>query len=588
MMSNTPLLHKLLVAAGFLLVASGLGLAVWATIQFAGAPGPTPLTAAGATGDVTANPAAASVGRDAAAATGVSGHDVRSVPTPSTAPALPVHLGAGVAAGLRTALAGLTVADTVIVTATDEVTAPIRFGITPVTGAPVYTETFVAATRFDTVAPVIRWPELQANWAGRAMTYTVVAVLSDTLPALTQVLGPAGPAVAGVATADELVARAWQDRTTAVILPFEQLVPRLAVLAIDGQNPLENANHFDPSRYPLVVRTYAQVDAVEPASQTLAAQLLAALPAGNRDPDKLTVVAMTGVTAMTRQTADQMERLGPAWPAEVVGPELASADITHISNEVPFVPGCVPNTDPDNFNFCSKPEYMATLAASGADIIGLTGNHQNDFGRENAKVSLDIYEKAGLPVYGGGRNKEAAFTPLVITHNGNRLAFLGANSYGPKMAWATDTEPGAAEFDLAILSYLIRQLKEDDKADVVLAELQYQESYDTQPLADQRQDFGALTRAGADIVTGVQSHVPQGMEFLDGKLILYGLGNLYFDQMWDQATREGMIVKHTIYDGRHLGTQILTTLLFDYGQPRWTTAAQRASVLNRVFANSYW
>jgi poly-gamma-glutamate capsule biosynthesis protein CapA/YwtB (metallophosphatase superfamily) len=51
----------------------------------------------------------------------------------------------------------------------------------------------------------------------------------------------------------------------------------------------------------------------------------------------------------------------------------------------------------------------------------------------------------------------------------------------------------------------------------VLAELQYQESYDTQPLADQRQDFTALVRAGADIVTGVQSHVPQGIEFSDGR-----------------------------------------------------------------------
>jgi poly-gamma-glutamate capsule biosynthesis protein CapA/YwtB (metallophosphatase superfamily) len=51
------------------------------------------------------------------------------------------------------------------------------------------------------------------------------------------------------------------------------------------------------------------------------------------------------------------------------------------------------------------------------------------------------------------------------------------------------------------------------------------------PLYDQR-DFNALVRAGADIVTGVQSHVPQGMEFTDGRLVLYGLGNLFFDQMF--------------------------------------------------------
>jgi hypothetical protein len=52
--------------------------------------------------------------------------------------------------------------------------------------------------------------------------------------------------------------------------------------------------------------------------------------------------------------------------------------------------------------------------------------------------------------------------------------------------------------------------------------------------------------------------------------VLYGLGNLYFDQMFDRSTREGLVVEHTIYDGKHVGTQLLTTLLYDYGQPRWT------------------
>jgi poly-gamma-glutamate synthesis protein (capsule biosynthesis protein) len=138
------------------------------------------------------------------------------------------------------------------------------------------------------------------------------------------------------------------------------------------------------------------------------------------------------------------------------------------------------------------------------------------------------------------------------------------------------------------MSATIRNIKEQDRADVVLAELQYQESYDVRPLVDQRDNFNALVRAGADIVTGVQSHVPQAMEFTDGKLILYGLGNLYFDQMWGQTTREGLVVKHTIHRGRHLSTQVLTTLLYDYGQPRWTTTEQRASILRRVFGASFW
>ena len=121
---------------------------------------------------------------------------------------------------------------------------------------------------------------------------------------------------------------------------------------------------------------------------------------------------------------------GPAWPAEVVGPELAAADITAISNEVPFVPDCETNPDDENLVFCSKPEYMATLRASGADIIVLTGNHQNDYGYEDALISLDIYAEEGLPVYGGGADKSAALAPLLIEHNGNKLA-LGSAAERP-------------------------------------------------------------------------------------------------------------------------------------------------------------
>jgi poly-gamma-glutamate synthesis protein (capsule biosynthesis protein) len=475
------------------------------------------------------------------------------------------------------------------VTEVDNGAAAIYFDWQAEGGEAVYEQTFAVATRFDTIFPTMTLAALQETWRGDTTNYAAVAVLSDTLPALVQVLGAEGPTVSGYAAYEEVASAAWSEVETLVLAPFDFLTPDLVVLAIDGQNPVENAKRFESSHYPLVATLYLHGSgALSPQQQAVADAVLDAFPNGNREPERLTVVAMTGVTAMCRLTAQEMDRRGYEWPAEVVGPELAAADITHISNEVPFVPGCETNIDPNNLVFCSKPEYMAALTASGVDVIGLTGNHQNDFGRANALVSLDFYEEAGLPIYGGGRNKDEAFAPFYMEHNGNRLAFLGANSYGPSFAWATDSQPGSAPFDLAIMSATIRNVKAQGRADVVLAELQYQETYDVRPIVDQRQDFNALVAAGADIVTGVQSHVPQAVEFTDGKLILYGLGNLYFDQMWDQATREGMIVKHTIYRGRHISTQILTTLLYDYGQPRWTTPEQRTSILGRVFAASYW
>ncbi|MBV7338708.1 CapA family protein [Chloroflexi bacterium TSY] len=462
-------------------------------------------------------------------------------------------------------------------------------------GQPFYEQIFAAASRFDTIGPSITLANIRELWGAStendravALDFEAISVLTNTLPALNQLLGKPGILVFGFDTVDEVIAAARSDQPTLVLLPFEELHPILTVMTVDGQNPVENTNKFDPRLYPLAVTYFAHRSPMTKRQEAELERLIEQLPTSNRNPQRLTVIAMTGVTAMVRQTAARMDQFGATWPAAVVGSELAKADITHISNEVPFVEGCETNISADNLIFCSKPEYLDALMATGVDIIGLTGNHQNDYGREEALNSLEFYADAQLPVYGGGRNKEEAFAPFYLEHNGNRLAFLGANSYGPRFAWATDNAPGSAEFDLAIMSATIRSIKEKDLADVVLAEVQYQESYGVTPLFDQRQNFTALVRAGADIVTGVQSHVPQAMEFTHGKLILYGLGNLFFDQMYSNPTREGLIVKHTIYEGRHLSTQILTTMLHEYGQPRWATPEERRRILNRVFSASYW
>jgi len=506
-------------------------------------------------------------------------------------PVVTVTIGKGVPSFLLQETQAISTATIVTTTAAQTTPASagvLHFDLDKTDADGTYAYTFAAATRFDTIGVTLTQASLDAIWLGESTQFSAVAVLSETLPLLTALLDDPGAQVRGYATQPEVVEATWSDTPTLALLPFEALEPRLLVLALDGQTPIENSNKFDAKRYPLVAPIYAHVHSADPAEQRAAKTVLASLPPGNRDPSHLTVIAMTGVTAMVRLTAAEMDKRGAGWLAEVVGPELAAADITAISNEVPFVPGCETDTRMDNLTFCSKPEYMEALTDSGVDIIGLTGNHQNDYGRTDALTSLDIYEKAGLPVYGGGRNKEEAFAPLYLEHNGNRLAFLGANSYGPRFAWATDDAPGSAEFDLNIMSATVRNIKALDRAAVVLVEFQYQESYDTTPLVDQRQNFNAVLRAGADIVTGVQSHVPQGLEFTEGKLILYGLGNLFFDQMWSQATREGMIVKHTIYNNRHISTQIFTTLLYDYGQPRWTTPAENAAILKRVFGASYW
>jgi poly-gamma-glutamate synthesis protein (capsule biosynthesis protein) len=94
--------------------------------------------------------------------------------------------------------------------------------------------------------------------------------------------------------------------------------------------------------------------------------------------------------------------------------------------------------------------------------------------------------------------------------------------------------------------------------------------------------------AGADVVTGVQAHAPQAVEFTGDGVILYGLGNLYFDQTWSWPTRTGLVAWHTIYEGRLLNTHLSVTVIDPDFQLRWATPQERRSTLQNVFSASVW
>ncbi len=445
---------------------------------------------------------------------------------------------------------------------------------------PIAERFYAVVVPFATVADDVGLAEVRARWqgAGAGPLYVTEEAADDLLVVL-------GQRAAEVVPVHELLARLAGEPGALGIMPFDQLDPRYKVLTVDGVNVL--SNQLDPQTYPLAVALTA-----EGADRAWLAPLLrgAIQPVTNRDPHRLTTLIMTGVTAMARGTAEKMEQKGYTYPAEVISATLRAADITHVSNEVPFIKGCVVNNTYMNLILCSDYPYWAALEAIGTDIVGLSGNHGNDFGREGARESLQFYKDRGIPVYGSGLNVEEACAPLRWEHNGNRFAFLAALAFEPQSAWATETEPGACYFydNYDRIVTAIRDLSQE--VDIVSVELQYLETYDPFPTPQQVEEFRALRAAGADIVTGVQSHVPQAMEPYGANdpggpgIIVYGLGNLFFDQMWSWETRTGLIARHTIYQGRLVSTEILTTVLEDYAQPRWATPEERAEILRRIFA----
>ncbi len=441
---------------------------------------------------------------------------------------------------------------------------------------------FAVVAPFATVQDSVRLEDLKTRWPGGGAPLFVTEAAAVALgPVFGSLPGQIVPAV-------ELATRLEQQPGALGILPFDRLDPSYKVLAIDGANPL--SNQFQPEGYPLVVA----LTVTGPGAKVLAPVVRKSLPVTNRDPSRLTQLIMTGVTAMSRGTAAKMEQKGYVYPALVISDTLRAADITHVSNEVPFIKGCKVNNIENYLVLCSDYPYWQALEAIGTDIVGLSGNHVNDYGYDGARESIQFYRDRHIPIYGSGLNEEEACAPLMWEDHGNTFAFIATLAFDPDYAWATADKPGACYFyaNKDRILHMVQDLSQ--KVDIVAVELQYYETYEPSPTPEQVDEFRELRAAGADIVTGVQSHVPQALETYgahetggpgeigEAGAIVYGLGNLFFDQIaWD--TRTGLIIRHTLYDGRPLSTEILTTVLEDFAQPRWATPKERAEILRRIF-----
>jgi poly-gamma-glutamate synthesis protein (capsule biosynthesis protein) len=447
---------------------------------------------------------------------------------------------------------------------------------------------------FPTVVDGIRLEDFSVLWKGKATDPdfpTALFLSEQTLQAMESLFGPASDDTVHTLPANRIAAETWATQGAWAIVPFEELDPRWKVIQLDGSTPLSNT--FDLETYPLSVSFVLKgPDNLFDAFLKKDPALADFLPDSNRDPGKLTVLAMTGVTALVRATAWKMDTAGILFPAQDIGELLRSADITHISNEVSFHPDCPPG-DPrmDTLVFCSDPDYVDLLVEVGTDVVELTGNHVNDWGTEGLSFTLDLYDDLGMAYFAGGENLEEARKALVVEHNGNRFAFIGCNPVGLPAAWATATQPGAAPCDFEWMETEIARLKR--QGILPIATFQYFESYSLQPLPGQVRDFTAMAEAGAAIVNGSQSHYPQAVEFYgEDSFIHYGLGNLFFDQMnvsgLGPGTRWEFIDRHIFYDGRHIGIELITAMLEDWSRPRLMTEDERRALLERIFEVSTW
>ncbi len=133
---------------------------------------------------------------------------------------------------------------------------------------------------FPTVPDGVRFEDLRAYWQGRGSSDfgdQPLLLSTSTRDAFAALWGTPAAGVTRVVSSGSLLERAWAQRPSWALIPFEEIEPRWKVLRVDGASPLDG--DFDLANYPLVVDFGLQGDGT--ASQPYPS--LAPLPAGNRD-----------------------------------------------------------------------------------------------------------------------------------------------------------------------------------------------------------------------------------------------------------------------------------------------------------------
>jgi poly-gamma-glutamate capsule biosynthesis protein CapA/YwtB (metallophosphatase superfamily) len=218
-------------------------------------------------------------------------------------------------------------------------------------------------------------------------------------------------------------------------------------------------------------------------------------------------------------------------PESVYGdllPLLRSADLRIVNCECALTASRKPVWK-SGTTFKGEPRHVRGLIVVPFDIACLANNHVFDYGLRGFRESLNILHRNGIRTAGAGLTEEQAYAPLALSCNGNRISLINI-SEGEDLT-AARGGPGVCGWDPTATLAAIHQRKQNGDFVMVIAHCGLE--YIPYPPPYVAAAFRAMVDAGADCVIGHHPHVPQGIEWYQGRPIAYSLGNFVFYQHTD-------------------------------------------------------
>ncbi len=219
---------------------------------------------------------------------------------------------------------------------------------------------------------------------------------------------------------------------------------------------------------------------------------------------------------------------------------LAAADVRVANLEC--VVATIGQAGSKNFSFRAHPRVLPVLKKH-FDAMALANNHSGDFGREAFAQMLGLLKQAGLASVGGGHNLAQAHAPWLVERHGLRIALLSYNEFMPRSFEADHDAPGVAWSEDEQVVDDIRRARQVHQADLVIPIMHW--GWENEPVANarQRQLARLMVEAGADAVIGGHPHVTQDIEYIQGKPVIYSVGNFVMKETDNDNQRKGWVLR---------------------------------------------
>ena len=203
---------------------------------------------------------------------------------------------------------------------------------------------------------------------------------------------------------------------------------------------------------------------------------------------------------------------------------VSGADLAICHLETPLAPDGGPYS---YFPAFSVPRQVATaLAETGYDTCSTASNHTLDRGADGVRRTLEALDAAGVRHTGSARSAAEAATPDILDVRGVKVAQL-SYTYGFNGPSAQVDQPWLANRTDPEAVLAAARLARAAGAQVVIVSLHWGIEYRHQPTQEQTMlAHELLADPAVDLIVGCHAHVTQPFEQVNGKWVVYGMGNL--------------------------------------------------------------